>query len=237
MYKKILIISLTFFCFKSFALEEKKESVDIKKLSEAIGHIIGKNLDELGVELDIKRMIKGIKKASLNKQSPMSEDECIEALAKLQEKINHKTCLKNLKEAEDFLAENIKKDNIIEIEKGKLQYILVKEGKGDEIKSYSTPIIKYSAKFLNGKEINSSEELITLNETLQGLKKGIIGMKEGEKRILYIHPDLAFKDDPTSLNSLVIFDVEIIKTSGKDNQNYPTNEIANNPIKNENHTF
>ena len=67
-----------------FSFSNEKEKIDIKKLSEAIGHIIGKNLDDFGVELDLKKMIKGIKKGALNKSSPMTEDECIQTLAKLQ---------------------------------------------------------------------------------------------------------------------------------------------------------
>ena len=216
----------------TFLFAKEKEDIDMKKLSEAIGHIIGKNLDELGLELDIKRMIKGIKKGSLKKAPPMSEQECLESLAKIQQKLNEKVCDKNLSFAEKFLSENGKKPEINEIEKSKLQYTTTNEGEGKEIKSYNLPIVRYTGRYLDGKIFVSSEELISLNETIPGLKKGLIGMKKNEKRTFFIHPELAFGKNHPSLNSLIIFDVEIIKVDGKDTSIDLPKEIAN-----ENHTF
>lgn len=60
-------------------------SEDIAKISEAMGHIIGKNLDTLGLDLDFDAIVKGLKEESEGKISPLSEDECIQAIAHLQE--------------------------------------------------------------------------------------------------------------------------------------------------------
>ena len=232
---KTFLILFLFFSFSLFSKEEKE--VDIKKLSEAIGHIIGKNLDELGLELDIKRMVKGIKKGSLKKESPMSEEECLKSLSKLQKKIEEKTCIKNLKIAEDFLSKNGKDPKVIELETNMLQYIQIKEGSGKVVKSYNMPIVRFTGKYLDGKIFSTSEELFSLNEILPGLKKAIIGMKEKEKRKIFIHPDLGFKTSSPSLNSLIIFEVEVIKVDGQDSSIKHPKEIANKNLFNENYTF
>lgn len=220
----IIIFLSLFLSISSFANnKDKKDDVDIKKLSEAIGHIIGKNIDDLGLELDLKRMIKGIKKGSLNKESPMSEDECLQALAKLQLKANEKICQNNKKLAEEFLNKNLKEKDIIEIEKDKLQYKIVQNGNGESLQSYNMPVVKITGKYLNGQIFTDIEEVLNLNEILPSLQKAMIGMKQNEKRQIFIHPDLSFGKNSPCLNSLVIFDIELLSLEPKQT---PLDEIA-----------
>lgn len=63
--------------------------LDVIKISEAMGHMIGKNLDSLGLDFDLDAIVRGIKEESEGITSPMNEDECIQAIAVLQdEKMN-----------------------------------------------------------------------------------------------------------------------------------------------------
>ena len=49
---------------------------------------------------------------------------------------------------------------------------------------------------------------------IPGLKSGIIGMKEGEKRTIYIHPDRAYGTQGyLPPNSLLTFEIELIKAN------------------------
>ncbi len=223
MFKKVNIFIFLLLILPIFTFANEKEEIDIKKLSEAIGHIIGKNLDDLGFELDLKRMIKGIKKGSSNKDSPMSEDECLQALAKLQIKANEKICINNKKIAEDFLNKNVNEKDIIEIDKGKLQYKMIQAGKGESLKPYNMPIVKITGKYFDGQIFTDIEEVLNINETLPALQKAMAGMKLHEKRQIFIHPDLAFGKNPPCLNSLVIFDIEILSLDAKGN---PLDELA-----------
>ncbi|MFA6118346.1 MAG: FKBP-type peptidyl-prolyl cis-trans isomerase N-terminal domain-containing protein [Parachlamydiales bacterium] len=224
MLRKTIAFFIILITFSAIYADETKE-VDTKKLSEAIGHIIGKNLEDLGFELDLKRIITGIKKGSHNKTSPMTEDECLQALAKLQVIANEKICQKNLKIAEEYLAKNINDKNVIEIEKGKLQYKILNEGKDESVQSYNSPTIKIVGKYLDGKIFTDVEEIINLTETIPALKRSIIGMKKNERRQVYIHPDLGFGKIPPCLNSLIVFDIEIVKVDT--NTPLSTEEIAN----------
>lgn len=76
---------LKFFLPLAFAGSGFCEEQNIAKVSEAMGHIIGKNLDSLGLDLDLDAVVKGLKAEAEGKGSPMNEDECIQAIAALQE--------------------------------------------------------------------------------------------------------------------------------------------------------
>jgi hypothetical protein len=72
--------------FLSFAIFGFSETLDIAKVSEAMGHIIGKNLEDLGLDFDLEAVVKGLKEESEGKNSPLNEDECVQAIVLLQEK-------------------------------------------------------------------------------------------------------------------------------------------------------
>jgi hypothetical protein len=59
--------------------------LDITQISEAMGHIIGKNLDQLGLDFDLDAIVKGLKEESEGKTSPLNDEECVQAIATLQE--------------------------------------------------------------------------------------------------------------------------------------------------------
>ncbi|MBI3211149.1 MAG: FKBP-type peptidyl-prolyl cis-trans isomerase [Simkania negevensis] len=194
--------------------EPKKEEINVQKISEAFGHLIGKNLENFGFEFDVNQVMKGIQDSLAGKQSPMDETSFIHAISLVQEKAHQKLAEDNLKEANAFLLENAQKKGVIEIEKQKLQYKIEQEGKGAVVQEHFTPMIRYTGKFLDGKLFGSSqeEEMMSLDETF--LRKGIIGMLEGEKRTLYVHPDRGYGTNSyLPPNSLLIFDIEVIKAN------------------------
>jgi len=56
--------------------------------------------------------------------------------------------------------------------------------------------------------------MMSLDEIIPGLKSGLIGMKEGEKRTIYIHPDLAYGSAGyLPPNSLLTFEIELVKAN------------------------
>jgi len=196
--------------------QDEEKALDIPKISEAFGHLIGKNLDSLGFKFDMDKILKGIQDSILGKESPMSEAECIQAISQDQEKKFKKLAEQNLSAAEKFLVDNAAHKGVVAIEENKLQYKIEKEGAGETVQAHFSPLIKYTGKFLDGKVFGASkeDEMISLDETIPGFSKGIIGMKEGEKRTLYIHPDLAYGvNGSLPPNSLLTFEIEIVKAN------------------------
>jgi peptidylprolyl isomerase len=197
-----------------------KTQVDIKKLSEAFGNFIGRNLKSPEIEFNVDSFIQGVKNGSEGKPSPLSEEEYRDGIASLQEEMFSKMSKQNLEKAEDFLAKNQKKSGVTSLDDNKLQYEIITPGTGKVVEQGNHPEINYTGKFVDGEVFGSSDETgpITLNldHTIPGFKKGIVGMKEGEKRRLYIHPDLGYGvTGQLPPNSLLIFDVEILKSDNK----------------------
>ncbi|MFS8564005.1 MAG: FKBP-type peptidyl-prolyl cis-trans isomerase [Rhabdochlamydiaceae bacterium] len=191
-----------------------KDVTNVSRISEAFGHLIGKNLDTLGVQLDVAQIVKGLQDAAAGKDSPMTDMECIQAIASVKESNFKQQAVDNLKRANEFLSANSTKSGVVVLEDGKLQYKIEKEGQGSSVAEHSSPLIRYSGQLIDGTvcEASTETELMSLDETFKGFAKGVVGMKEGEKRTLYIHPDLAYQTSAgLPPNSLVTFEVEVVK--------------------------
>lgn len=215
---------------QTIKVENKDEQIDLNKVSEAFGHLIGKNLQTLGLEFDVTKVIKGIQDSIAGKDSPMSETECIQAVSVIQENAFQQQAKVNLQIAEEFLASNSKKSGIVEIEPNKLQYKIEQTGIGDTVKPHYTPTIRYTGKFADGNVFGASREgeAISLDETLPGFTKAIIGMREGERRTIYIHPELGYGTSGyLPPNSLLTFEIEILKADT------PISDLKNDLLQDE----
>lgn len=196
--------------------EQEAPPIDVATVSHAFGHVIGKNLETLGFKFDMTSVIKGVEDAVAGKDSPMSEMECIQAIASAQEGAFKKQAADNLQQAETFLSANATHAGVVSIEEGKVQYKTTTLGEGAAVQEHDAPLVKYCGKYLDGSVFGASkeEEVISLDEVIPGLRAGLIGMKEGEKRTVYIHPDLAYGSAGyLPPNSLLTFELEIIKAS------------------------
>lgn len=199
------------------------QQADVVKLSEAFGHLIGRNLDNPGIKFDLEGIVKGMRDAAAGMESPMTEEEYEEAIAAIQESAFNELANNNLKEANTFMESNAAEEAIVEVEPGKLQYRVMAEGKGSAVQADSVPTIRYTGTYIDGTLFGSSEDAggpvtLPLEQTIPGFQKGLLGMKEGEKRRIYIHPDLGYGTaGHLPPNSLLVFDVEIVSaTDGTD---------------------
>lgn len=200
---------------------EKNTQIDMKKLSEAFGHFIGRNLQSPGLSFDLDSIIKGIREGSAGQPSPLNEKEYEEMMSAVQEKAFKEMSATNLKSANDFMDKNQKETGILEVVPGKLQYTIIKEGTGPTVEPHSSPKINYTGKYQDGTVFGTSEEMggpitIPLDQTIPGFSKGILGMKEGEKRRLFVHPDLGYgTSGQLPPNELLIFDIEVVKSNAE----------------------
>ncbi|SCA63698.1 Peptidyl-prolyl cis-trans isomerase Mip [Chlamydiales bacterium SCGC AG-110-M15] len=197
------------------------DNADVQRISQAFGHMIGKNLDNPGFTFDVEGIIQGIRDGAAGKEAPMTEAEYEESIVRIQEAVFNELAATNLKAAEDFLRENVVARDVVELESGKLQMTILEEGSGDEVLETNTPLIHYTGKYLDGTVFGSSEDngepiRLPLDQTIAGFGKGLVGSKEGEKRRLFIHPDMGYGTaGHLPPNSLLIFDVEIVKANAE----------------------
>jgi peptidylprolyl isomerase len=201
---------------------EKSDQIDMKKLSEAFGHFIGRNLQSPGLKFDLEGIIKGIREGAAGKPAPLSEKEYEEMMSAVQEQAFKEMSSTNLKAANDFMIKNKTEAGITEVVPEKLQYIIIKEGTGAVVEPHSAPKIHYTGKYKDGTVFGTSEEMggpitIPLDQTIPGFSKGILGMKEGEKRRLFVHPDLGYgTTGQLPPNELLIFDIDLVKANSDD---------------------
>jgi FKBP-type peptidyl-prolyl cis-trans isomerase len=216
--KKIITFTLLSFLYVPLYTQEQ-ENANIEIFSEYVGETIGKGLKPLEGCYDLEAIIRGLKNVHDGKTTGLhlTEDEELEKILEMQNKLFEKRAAENLLKAERFLEEIAQQPGVKIICK-QLVYEQLKEGKGaNSIAENSSPLLRYAASTLDGTELmntfNENEPcVIPIIETITGFAKGTIGMKEGERRRIYIHPDLAYKKMSTlPPNSLLILEVEVLQ--------------------------
>ncbi|MCB1181533.1 MAG: FKBP-type peptidyl-prolyl cis-trans isomerase [Chlamydiia bacterium] len=191
------------------------EEIDVNTVSKAVGHVIARQFVYPGFSFNFDKVIEGMQEAREGKASPMTDQEIEQALATIQETVFLKTAEENLEKANSFLKKNQTEKGVVSLEE-KLQYKVIQMGQGEEICVDSVPKIHYRGTLVDGTEFANSRDgepvEISLDQTIAGFSKGITGMKEGEIRILYIHPDLGYgMSSHLPPNSLLIFEIELMK--------------------------
>jgi peptidylprolyl isomerase len=191
----------------------------LSEMSRYRGYLIWKNeLDDPGIQYDLEEIILGMRLAAKG-QVPEIEnpDSLNEKISKLLEVVVQKKKIENLALAETFLRNIQRKHGVKEVVKDRLYYKQLKQGFGETVNKYSTPRLVYSVKTIDqaGEEddIGSTEpKPIKLSNVILGLEEGVVGMCVGERRVLFIHPDLAYGPHSSWVpsNSLLIITVEVI---------------------------
>lgn len=194
------------------------DQIDKDKIAETLGHLIVRHLVNPGFELSVEKIIAGIQDERSGKPSPLSEEEYEQAIYVIQEHLYNEDAERNLDQANAFLKKNSEFQDITAVD-DQLQYRVEKKGEGEVVKEDSVPLIHYSGKLIDGTIFASSQEsdepiTLPLQHTIPGFAKGLVGMQEGEKRTLYIHPELAYGiAGHLPPNSLLIFEVEVLKAN------------------------
>lgn len=198
---------------------QTNDNIDMIKLSEAFGNFIGRNLKSPGLKFDLDSIIKGIRAGAGGQPSPLTDKQYEEMMAAVQEKAFKEMSTTNLKNANEFMEKNKSAEGVSELVPGKLQYSVLKKGEGATVEAHASPKIHYTGKYQDGTVFGTSEEMngpitIPLDQTIPGFSKGILGMKEGEKRRLFVHPDLGYgTTGQLPPNELLIFDIEVVKAN------------------------
>ena len=192
--------------------EKPLSEEQIKLLSQAYGHMIGENLSDIELNLDTNAILLGIQGAFNGEEPPLDENKTMEMITKMQEDKFRLESQTNLKEAEAFLAAHAKEEGTIVLEQDKLQFTRLADGTGQACSEQDTPIVKYKGSYLNGETFGeiSKGEPICLEDTIAGLRQAVVGMKVGEKRKVYIHPDLGYGvGSRFSPNALLTFEIAL----------------------------
>lgn len=188
---------------------------EVQKISEIAGYRIAENLESPLGWYDLNAVVDGMQ-AYIAKKTMLDIGEPIDRWNILY-KLFERLAVYNLEKANSFLCDLSTKPGVTVLEGGKVMYEILKEGTGDtEVINESDLLVSYAFSTLDGLKIEFEEQVavsckISVDEVIPGFAMGVIGMRQGEKRKLYIHPDLAYGTTGAILpNSLLIAEVEVI---------------------------
>ncbi|RMF42247.1 MAG: FKBP-type peptidyl-prolyl cis-trans isomerase [Planctomycetota bacterium] len=186
--------------------------------SYGLGYDIGMNISGGGLTAeDINRadLLAGIFDA-LSKKDPAVDGQAIQAAMEqlLQRILARKTAAAN-----QFLAENKKKDGVQVTDSG-LQYQVIKQGNGASPNVASKVTVHYEGRLINGEVFDSSIQrgepaTFGVSQVIPGWTEALLRMKVGDKWRLFIPPNLAYgeRGSPPVIgpNETLIFDVELLQ--------------------------
>lgn len=125
----------------------------------------------------------------------------------------------NKKAGEEFLAANKTKDGVKTTESG-LQYIVLKEGKGESPKANAKVKVHYHGTLIDGTVFDSSVERgkpteFGVDQVIKGWTEGLQLMKPGAKYKFFIPQELAYGAQQRGKDikpfSALVFEVELIE--------------------------
>ncbi|EME29115.1 Peptidyl-prolyl cis-trans isomerase Mip [Galdieria sulphuraria] len=207
----------------------KRLPVDLKLLAQSYGHALGQSLINSGLGLDYEQVVQGIKMACTGQDFPMSLSEYERQMSLLQSVAQEFVSQVNWKEANQFFEEIANDTDIHVIESGKIVWEsgeTTPDTQAPAAHKDSNVMIILQGRLLDGRVFFScppadeSGEVVhpltlSLTNAPYALRKGIEGMREGEDRTLYVHPDASngmneLFGDVLPPNALLIFDVELV---------------------------
>ncbi len=205
-----------FFLADCSSEEEKNQSLKQQQfqVSEDLAHVLWNIMTTYEGEYNFNELLVNLRNLSVGKLKPKPLNDCYVSLMESLEKKAEERELLNLQAANSYLRKISNMNGIYEVVKDRLYYRVVGLGEGGEIKSVNnTPLIAFREKTLTGEVLseNISGIRIPLSEMIPGLRRGLEGMNVGEKREIYIHPDLAYREFPKpEPYSLIIVEITVI---------------------------
>lgn len=121
--------------------------------------------------------------------------------------------LSNLQKAENFLQEISKKPKVHALQSNKLYCEVLQEGTAfGSLNAFNYKIYTIENEIVIDTFKEKKARQVCLKSAIVGFTKGIQGMKINEKRRLYIHPDLAYRNVSVFVpsQSLIIIEVEAL---------------------------
>ncbi len=167
-----------------------------EKTGYALGVSIGRNMKNLGIDIDPDMIVRGIRD-TVRGQPSMSDQEVKTTLDEYEKDLVKKLGEKNKREGEAFLKENRQRKSIVTLGSG-LQYFILREGKGPVPKMSDIVTIHYKARLVDGVEFESTywnnrpAEIAVNKIVIKGWAEALTKMPAGSTWRLYIPPELAF---------------------------------------------
>jgi FKBP-type peptidyl-prolyl cis-trans isomerase len=187
----------------------------MQSYSLRLGYTLAEELKQISDCHDMECIIKGMQQYCQG--IPMDQEPTEEEFEALQKRFFERQQKKNYAAAVAFLQELTKKSGVQILQKDALIYEVMEAGHGSQpLSSNDTVLVRYSIIDISGQVIISGEDepacLTPLDDFLPSIAQAMVGMVEGEKRRIYVHPDLAYgKLSNLSPDGILIIEVLLCK--------------------------
>lgn len=191
----------------------------MKNLSYSLGMSMATQLMQTGLEnLDVEAFVKAFTEIMKNEEPSMSLEEASQHIqAYFSEK--QKEMLKiNKQKGEEFLAENKKQENVVELPSG-LQYEIITKGEGATPTDTDTVECHYHGTLIDGTVFDSSVQrgqpaVFGVTQVIKGWVEALQLMPVGSKWRLFVPSDMAYGEqgagDIIQPNTTLVFEVELL---------------------------
>ncbi len=198
-----------------------KVESDIEKLSYSMGIFFGQSVSRQNMGLDTPAFLQAVEDVLNNNDLKLDKEEMQNILAEYQKKEQTERAAQatsNKTDGEKYLAENKKKEGVLELESG-LQYKVINTGDGKKPAADSTVVVHYRGTLINGTEFDSSYsrgEPATLGvaQVIKGWQEVLQLMTVGSKWQIVVPSSLAYgtrgAGGAIGPHSTLLFDIELI---------------------------
>lgn len=197
----------------------------IDSISYSIGMDIASSFNQQSVDVNPDVFIKGFMTKYKGDSTLLTDENMRKVLAAFRNELRQKQqevakmrAENNKKAGEEFLAENRKKDGVVETESG-LQYKVLVSAEGPSPSVTDKVKVHYTGRLLDGTVFDSSVERgqpasFRVNGVIKGWTEALQLMRVGEKWELYVPSQIAYGERGSGRqigpNELLIFEVELL---------------------------
>jgi FKBP-type peptidyl-prolyl cis-trans isomerase FklB len=199
--------------------------VEMERISYAIGVQLATNFKKQAIEIQIDKLVKGMKDVMAGKKLELTQQEIQQTMMAFSQRMRAKQqelqkidAVKNLAAGKAFLAANGKIEGVKALPSG-LQYKVIKKGTGKTPSAADKVKTHYRGTLIDGTEFDSSHKRgkpaeFGVTAVIKGWTEALQLMKEGAKWELYIPANLAYGErarPSIPANSTLIFEIELIE--------------------------
>jgi len=194
---------------------------EVDKASYCLGLNIASSLKNEGIStINADAFAQGIRDLLENNKLQIPITEASQIVQTFLSQAQSKKFEKNIREAQEFLAENAKRSEVTQLPSG-LQYEILVEGKGAIPTASSTVTTHYHGTLINGTVFDSSVQRnqpasFPVNGVIQGWVEALQLMPVGSKWKLFDPSELAYGANPhpggpIEPHMALIFEVELLE--------------------------
>jgi FKBP-type peptidyl-prolyl cis-trans isomerase FklB len=207
-----------------------------QKLDYTLGVQLGRNLRNMGVEVDPELLVQGLRDALAGKRLLLSETELRQSMMAMRAESRQGRVRtfavasdENYKLGEAFRADYAKKSGVVATSQGML-YKVVKQGAGRVPREGDSVEVRYRGTLVDGTEFDSSSRsdgpaTFAVKASLPGWRQALLQMPVGSTWEVVLPPKLAFGARGNGLNvgpqATVIFELELVAIRAADVKGKP----------------